>query len=334
METKLPLLAMLLFLPLLLVAGLIWLESLNWRTRSWRTTNGRISSSVSEAREIRKKDFHDDGGSQHQHFVTEEILETRNYAVLRYEFKVDGLTYVGSRIDLSAQDGHEEVAQTLRRYPAGKIVPVIYDPLDPNRCILERLDPAKLRAGWAVALVLIGLVFGGVYGGEQLVEVLRARIPAPDHTPFVVFFAVFTLMLLAFARAISLKARAMRDWPSAPGTVTRSEVATTERVDSGPSRTTYQTMYVPRVVYRYRVGDTDFDGDNIGAIVTASVPGPAEKRIARFPRDMKVKVFYNPETPTESALDISVGYAPMVLRGLAAAFFVATLWIAGWTPHL
>jgi len=55
----------------------------------------------------------------------------------------------------------------------------------------------------------------------------------------------------------------MATWPSAPGEIVKSEVATTIREDSGPSRTEYQTMYAPRVVFFYVVDRVAFQGDNI-----------------------------------------------------------------------
>jgi hypothetical protein len=336
MDDKSTMLCFLLVLPGLVAAALVFIQVQNFRIRAWRQTNGRIVASRTEAREVKKIEQRSEGGGQSASFVREETLETRNFAVIGYEFKVDGKSYLGSRIDLGVDSGNSEVAKKLQRYPVGKIVPVIYDPGDPNQCILERVDPKMVRAGWFAVAVLVAVIVGGVYGGGYLAERARGAMPRPDNLPLVVFIALFALVLLGFARMIALKGRQMRSWKQTPGEIVASAVATTERSEtsSNSSRTYYQTIYVPRVVFRYAVEGVSYSGDNIGAIVSASTPGPATKCVARFPANKKVDVFYNPEAPTESALDISVGYAPMVLRLLAAVFAFGALAVAGWIPGL
>ena len=334
MEPKQIILYGLLVLPGALTVGLIWLEAQNFRLRFWRQTNGRIVSSVSEARDVHKVDHETMGSDQRTHFVSQETIATRNFAALRYEFQVEGKTYSGSRVDLAVEHGDSEVAQTLRRYPQGKIVPVYYDPKDPAQCVLERLDPAKLRGGWLAVAVLLALIVGGVFGVDRFADFARASIPRPGNVPLVVFLGFFALALLGFARVIAMKGRAMASWPSVTGEIVKSEVATTMREDSGPSRTTFQTMYAPRVVFSYVVDRASFQGDKIGAITSSSDPKGPTKFITRFPLRMQVSVHYNPTDPAESTLVTDVGYAPMVLRILAAAFAFAALAVAGFVPHL
>jgi len=335
MESRWAILCMLLIFPALLTAALIWIQFQNFSIRSWRQTNGRIVSSRSEAREIRKIEHSAEGTGRRTDFVSQETIETRNFATLAYEFKVDGKTYQGSRVDLGVDSGNFEVAETLRRYPEGKIVQVYYDPGDPSQCILERVDPSKIRSGWFAVLVLVALIFGGVFGVDHFAALARASIPRPEYTPLVVFLAFFALVLVAFARVIGKKGREMRNWKQTAGQIVESAVATTlrkeDRADS--YRTTIQTLYVPRVVYKYLVGGDTLEGDNVGAIVSTSTPSGPTKFIARFPVDMKVDVFYNPEAPTESTLNPGVGYAPAVLWALAGAFALAALEIAGLLPH-
>ena len=308
----------------------------NFRIRAWRQTNGRIVASRNEAREVKEIEHRSEGGDRSSSLVSQETLETRNFAVIGYEFTVDGKRYQGSRIDLAVDSGNFEVAKKLRRYPIGKIVPVIYNPVDPSQCILERVDPKIVRSGWFAVVVLVAIIVGGVYGGGYLVEFARGSMPRPDNLPLVGFIGLFALVLLGFARMIALKGHEMRSWQQTPGEIVASEVATTERSDtsSNSSRTYYQTIYVPRVVFEFAVEGVNYRGDNIGAIVSASTPGPATKCIARFPVKTRVDVFYNPDAPTECALDIRVGYAPLILRLLAAGIAFGALALAGWIPGL
>ena len=334
MEPKWVILCGLLVLPAALTIGLIWLESRNFRLRSWRQTHGRIVASASEARDVHKIESETAGSDQSRHFVSQETMVTRNFAMLRYEFEANGRTYSGSRVDLAAEHGDFEVADTLRRYPEGKIVEVYYDPENPEHCVLERLDRSKLRAGCLAVVFLVALIFGGVFGGDRIVAGLRAGVPRPDNAPFVAFLGFFALALLGFAHAIAKKGRAMATWPSAPGEIVKSEVATTIREDSGPSRTEYQTMYAPRVVFFYVVDRVAFQGDNIGAIIKSGDPAGPTTFITRFPLGMRVTVFYNPADAAESTLTIKVGYSPIVLRVLAVMFVFAATAVAGFVPGL
>ncbi len=334
METKQIALYGLLVFPAALTIGLIWLEAQNFRLRFWRQTSGRIVASANEARDVHKAQFELLGSDRSRHFVTEETIATRNFATLRYEFQVDGKTYSGSRIDLGVEHGDFEAPQTLLRYPKGKIVDIHYDSRDPSRCVLERFEPAKLRAGWLAVVVLVALIFGGVFGVDRIADFARASIPRPGNVPLVVFLGFFALVLLGFARMIANKGREMAKWPNVPGEVVTSEVAATMRKDSGPGHTEYQTMYVPRVVFSYVVDGVAFQGDKIGAIVSSSNAAGPTKFITRFPLGMKVAVFYNPADATDSTLTTGVGMAPIVLRILAAAFAFAALAVAGFVPHL
>jgi hypothetical protein len=334
METKQIVLCALLLFPALLVVGLIWLEAQNFRLRFWRQTNGRIVASHNEAREIRSIEHSTLGSSGQTHSVAQETLETRNFAALRYEFQVAGQTYQGSRVDLAVDGGNFEVAETLSRYPAGKIVPVYYDRRDPNHCVLERLDPSRLRAGWFAVVVLVAVIFAGVYGVDRFADFARTAIPRPDNVPFVIFLAIFALVVMRFAYLLGQKGRTMSAWPQTSGEIVESMVAETTRRDDGPSHTDFQTMYTPRVVFAYVVDGMSFQGDNVGAILSSGNPAGPTKFIARFPLKTKVTVFYNPAVPTESTLTTSVGYAPVFLWTLAAAFAFAALATAGYVPHL
>jgi Protein of unknown function (DUF3592) len=327
---------LLLALPALVAAALIWIQVQNLRIRSWRETNGRITVSHSVARDVRKVDHRDEGTDGHARFVAQETIQTRNFALLSYAFEVDGKSYIGSRIDLGVDSGDNEVAERLRRYPLGKIVRVIYDPRDPAESILERVDPKKIRAGWLAVLVLVALIVGAVYGVDYFAAMARSGLPRPRNTPLVVAFALFGLVIFGFGRMISRKGAEMKSWSVAPGEIVESAVATTTRTEdyANSSRTSVQTIYTPRIVYRYRVGPDSLQGDSVGTRVDSSSPSGPTKAIVRYPLGAKVKVFYNPKIPTESTLSPDVDYAPAFLYALSALFVFASLAVAGLIPFL
>jgi hypothetical protein len=319
-----------LIVPALLAGALVWIQIQNNVTRTWRETEGVITVSQSEARTVRTFQTRDDSMPRHPGFTREEKLETRNFARIGYEFNVDGRFFKGSRIDLSVVPD-PNISAILRKYRVGQGVTVIYDPADPTQCILERDDPKKVRAGWVAVCVLVALIGGIALGGERFGELLQGKLRRPEFTPLVVVLGLCAVMLASFARIVGRKGREMRTWPMTVGKIVESAVAQTrfERSSGNWSRWRRQTLYVPRVVYRYSVGGTSLDGDQIGAVAKSSRPSAAETCVAAFPIGMAVDVFYNPILPAESTLDRSVGWVPLVLAILSALLIGAAFAIAG-----
>ena len=204
-------------------------------------------------------------------------------------------------MNLAVDAGNFEVAETLRRYPEGKAVTVVYNPAAPQECILERDDPANIRNAWLAVAVLVGLIAAGFVAITQGADWLSGIVAKPARTPLVVVLGLFALVMAVFARMVGLEARAVRKWPTTPGRITQSEVVTTtqehRRARSGAVR--YVTMYVPRIVFTYQVDGTSFKGDNIGWSGSASTPALAEKHVKRYAASPG-RVFYNPQDPTKS----------------------------------
>jgi hypothetical protein len=288
----------------LLAIATIWIELQNRRIRSWQNAAGRIDSSKPVAREIRTHQTTTTGSRGDTDFVTEETIETRNFAEISYSFAIGPTTYHGTRIGLAPDPGNFEVAETLQRYPQGKAVTVVYNPIKPNECILERDDPSNIRKAWLAVAVLVALIVAGFVAITQGADRLAGIIANPAITPLVMVLAVFALAMMLFARVAGKQARETKAWPKTQGRITRSEVETTVQQ---PRRTGLRqdydvTMYVPRVIYAYQVDGHAFEGDNVGWSGSASTPAFAEKYLKRFALQTPVEVFYNPLVPTQSTL--------------------------------
>jgi hypothetical protein len=321
METRWIVLLICLAFPALLALATIWIQMQNRHTGSWKEAAGRIVSSKPVAREVRTHETHVTGPHGDADFVTDETIETRNFAEISYSFAAGSGTYRGSRIGLGADPGNFEVAETLKRYPQGKAVTVYYNPRNPNECILERDDPANIRKAWLAVAVLVGLIAAGFVAITQGANWLSGIIVTSRLTPLVMVLGIFALVTMLFARLVGTQARAMKAWPKTDGRVTRSQVETAvqqhDRANAG--RRDYEvTMYVPRVVYSYQVDGNTFEGDNIGWSGSASTPGYAEKTIKRFAPQTPVQVFYNPQDPTQSTLKPAGGAFAVVLWLIAA----------------
>ena len=62
----------------------------------------------------------------------------RKFAQIVYEFTVAGPKYRGSRVSIGEDLGNFEVAETLAKYPQGKVVTVFYNPSKRTEAVLER----------------------------------------------------------------------------------------------------------------------------------------------------------------------------------------------------
>jgi hypothetical protein len=335
METRWIVLLICLAVPALLALATVWIQFQNDRIRSWRETAGRIDSSKPVAREIRTHETRTSGSGGDTDFVTDETIETRNFAEISYSFVVSGATYHGKRVSLAPDRGNFEVAETLQRYPAGKDVTVVYNPVNPNECILERDDPANIRKAWFAVAVLVALIAAGFGVITQGADRIGGMIANPAMTPLVIVLGIFALAIILFARVAGKQARETKAWPKTVGRITRSEIETAvqQHRRTGLAHDYDVTMYVPRVVYAYQVNGTSFEGDNVGWSGSASTPAFAEKFIKRFVPQTPVEVFYNPQAPTQSTLAPAAGTFAAVLWTIAVVLIGAAVAVAWFTPQ-
>jgi hypothetical protein len=331
MENRWIVLLICLSIPALLAAGIIWIQIQNRSIRSWKEAAGRIVSSRPVSREIRSKKFSTMGSQRHTDFITDEKIDTRNFADVNYTFAAGGNTYRGNRISLSEDQGNFEVPETLKRYPQGKAVTVYYNPADPNECILERDDPSNIRNAWLAVLVLVALIAAGFVAITQGADWLSGVIAQPKRTPLVVVLGIFALVMMLFARMIGQQIRTMKGWSKTSGRITRAEVQTAVQTHSRPNsgRRYDVTMYVPRIIYTYQVDGNSFEGDNTGTSGSANTPAFAEKYVKRYPLQTPVQVFYDPKDPTQSTLALPGKMLPLALW-LIAAVLAGAAYAAGW----
>jgi hypothetical protein len=92
--------------------------------------------------------------------------------------------------------------------------------------------------------------------------------------------------------------QAAQTWASTMGTVLMSNIQV--------KRTGNSRSEVPAVIYQYEVNGTAYQGKTIKAgegFFSIRFMGDAQKTIARYPSGAQVMVYYNPENPSESALE-------------------------------
>lgn len=317
----------LLVFPAFIAGILIWLQIQNFRTRNWLDASGRIRSSTAAPKTVRSLDH--DIGSGNRSSTTTERFETKNVAEIAYEFTVAGKTVEGSRIDLSLGSGSSDVAATLKRYPQGKIVRVLYDPQDPTSSILERHDPQKLRKGWVAVIVMSAVLVAGIFGFDRFGASLRSAMPHPERMPIVIFLGVFAAGLALCSRIVGTEVRDMQGWTRTQGRIVQSKIETQQQERQGRFSSSTQTLYFPRVIYSYSSGGQTWQGDNIGWTVSSDTQDAAQKIVARFPMESAVEVFFDPADESVSTLNRGGSIIRWVLLAAAIVFAGAALATAG-----
>jgi hypothetical protein len=264
------------------------------RASLWPSVPGRVVVSMSEKRSI------DTGGAD------STDTEIRNFAKVVYEYKIATKTYRCDRVSVGENLGNFLVAETLAKYPIGKAVTVYYNPNNRAEAVLEREIPPSIWKGVIIiVLVLAGVILGAIFGFKGLARLLEVTIPNTEKAPFVTacigFALLWTLMLLGMQRA-SVRAR---QWPTVAARIEQSGVRTYEERDTNSNENTrLRTMVRPDVVYSYAVAGVTYRGDTVSVIRSSTNQGAVARKVAaRYPVGSDLKVHYNPDNPSESALD-------------------------------
>ncbi len=110
-----------------------------------------------------------------------------------------------------------------------------------------------------------------------------------------------------------IKAFDSRDWLNCEGTITHSEIITkTSRSNSG----TTSTRYSPKIQYEYVVEENTYSSSNISFGGRNAGRDYVQQTVDYYHVGLIVEVYFNPENPTESALEPGVTsgtYMPLAM---------------------
>lgn len=279
------------------------------RASSWEPTSGRIVSSRIAQRSIKFQG---------------EAERIENYAAVTYEFKApDGRKVQGSRIGIGNDNRGADAAPTVKRYPAGAIVTVYYDPKDPRNCVLERGGPKGIEPkGCAMALgelaIAGGILWAWIVHGPGAV---KTTFPNANEN-IVTLASGLGVFLGMMAYAQWRMSRTATGWPATPGTVMRSEVHEERDNASGVRSTSYR----PIVEYAYTVAGNEYRSAQVRLNVAAAGPKAwADSMTAKYPQGRTVNVRFDPENPSNAVLE-NPGSTSWYLLALAAAAFAFAAW--------
>ena len=269
---------------------------------NWPSVEGRVVTAASQTRPVRVIDG--DRAEGHRH-------EQRNFANVTYEYSVAGVSFRNNRVSIGEDRGNFEVAETLAKYPAGKIVTVYYNPLHPKDAVLERDAPKGLWGCIGIAgLVLLAVVFGSAFGLHQIAGIIGGRIPNAQMSGAVVAFSVFGAVAALFALLLQRRASGAKAWPVVSGKVTMSDVDAFRGASyAGEPRA--GMMYRARLTYAYEYNGIPYIGHDVslGGKLTSSSRWLAKRTAAKYPEGAQVSVYVNPLKPEQAVLQPRVGGA-------------------------
>jgi hypothetical protein len=302
-------------LGLLLVAAAY--KSLQVRAaREWPSTAGKVVVSKTETRKVEVIDS--DRAEGHR-------FEERNFADIVYEYSVAGRKLRNNRVSIGEDRGNFQVAETIAKYPVGAVVTVYYNPLHPDQAVLERDLPKGMWGclGIGTAIVL-AIVFGSAIGLHQITEFVTTRIPHQGNAAAAVAFGAFGSAVALFALVLHRQASLAMKWPVVSGTIKLSDIEQYRAAPKdGSSRA--QTMYQRRVSYTYKYNNLTYT--NTHATLASSVASSSSWLVRKSTTDYKngatVKVWVNPDNPSQATLEPRAGFVWVLWLSAAAIWGVA-----------
>ncbi|MFZ5940222.1 MAG: DUF3592 domain-containing protein [Bacteroidota bacterium] len=144
---------------------------------------------------------------------------------------------------------------------------------------------------------------------------------AKEKKQSLIGFIIFLILLLGwftFSLVTSLKAYETKTWPTAEGTIVRSEIKIL-------NSTKGTDKYKPLISYSFRVGDALYSSSRYRASLGYGTREWAEEVLAGYPVDKKVTVYYSPENPTSAVLVTGLSPRNTGMLLISGLLFVALL---------
>jgi Protein of unknown function (DUF3592) len=303
--------------PLALLLGAAVYKTLQVRAaRAWPSVAGKVVVSGAEMRDVRVMDSEREGG-----FRTEQ----RNFANIVYEYPVAGKKLRNNRVSIGEDLGNFGVAETIAKYPVGAIVTVYYNPRHPNEAVLERDLPKGLWGCLGVGTVIVlAIVFGSAIGLHHLTEFVTTQIPRQGNAAAAVAFGAFGTVIALFALTLHRQASLAMKWPVVTGTIKLSDIEQYRAVrqDGG---TGSRVMYQRRVSYTYKYNNLTYTNSHatLASSVASSSNWLVRKSTTDYRNGASVKVWVNPDNPSQATLEPRAGFVWVLWLSAAAIWGVA-----------
>jgi hypothetical protein len=303
--------------PLGLLLGIAGYKTLQVRAaRAWPSVSGKVVVSGAELRDVKVMDSERKGG-----FRTEQ----RNFANIVYEYPVAGKKLRNNRVSIGEDLGNFQVAETIAKYPVGAAVTVYYNPLHPNQAVLERDLPKGLWGCLGIGTVIVlAIVFGSAIGLHAITEFVTTQIPQRGNAAAAVAFGAFGTVIALFALVLHRQASLASKWPVVTGTIKLSEIEQyrAARLDGGSGS---RIMYQRKVSYTYKYNDITYT--NMHATLASGIASTSSwlvrKSTTAYKDGASVKVWVNPDNPSQATLEPRANFAWVLWLSAAAIWGVA-----------
>ena len=303
--------------PLGLLLGVAVYKSLQVRAaREWPSAAGKVVVSKAEVRKVKVIDGNRAEGHR---------FEERNFADIIYEYSVAGRKLRNNRVSIGEDLGNFQVAETIAKYPVGAVVTVYYNPLHPDRAVLERDLPKGLWGclGIGTAIVL-AIVFGSAIGLHAITEFVSTRIPQQGNAAASVAFGAFGTAIALFALVLHRQASLAMKWPVVSGTIKLSDIEQyrAARMDGGSGG---QIMYQRKVSYTYTYNDISYTSAHarLASSVASTSSWLVRKSTTDYQNGATVKVWVNPDNPSQATLEPRAGFVWVLWLSAVAIWGVA-----------
>jgi hypothetical protein len=298
------------------IAGLIlWKVSELRHAATWPSTRAKITKSALRA------DHHRHSG---------DVTTVKNVPDIEYEFTLGDQVIRGKRIGVG--EIPDDIEATLAHYSVGAIVPVYYDPKNPQNALLERDAPLPIAGLYAIAggVFLVGLAVLALFWNISAVfDGLAPYFPAKAFLPGVAFFSLGGVMVLALLWASRRQVAEASGWQQTAGHIVSSSVEHYRQRVGGARTGSLVTFYEAVVEYAYSVNGHDYHSTRLsfGGKMAGSKQR-AEAAAARYPEGSQVMVHYDPKNPANAVLEVRIAQGVMWIV-VAIAFFGLAVFFSG-----
>ena len=282
----------------------------------WPSAPGKVVISKSEMRKVKVLDSERAEGHR---------FEERNFANITYEYSVAGQVYRNSRVSIGEDRGNFEVAETIARYPVGKIVTVYYNPNKRADAVLERDIPKGL---WgcigAMVVIAVVLVFGSAIGLHKLTDFVSGKLPYPAMSGMTVALGAFGTVIALFALAMHRQVALARKWPVVQGKIITSGLEQF-RGAMPDDRSRAPMMFTSKISYTYRYDNNDYTGTvaSMGGQVSSTSDKAVRALASKYQDGQIVDVYVNPQNPSNAVLEPRVKGAWIVWAAVVAIWGLA-----------
>jgi len=144
-------------------------------------------------------------------------------------------------------------------------------------------------------------------------------------------FTLASIVLIVIGSINIYKAYNTTNWPSIKGRITSSEITTRSDTyrDSTTNRLRDETYYNAQIIYEYEINGITYSNDDVkvGGTIGTNTTTWARETLNQYPKDKIVNVYYNPENPSQSVLEVGLHFSTWFPLAMGLGIFIFSRYI-------